>query len=170
MEHLKYVFSLLRQHQLFANFSQCCFGQYSLEYLGHIITAQGVSADPSKISCMQQWPLPTTIKELRGFFVLTGYYRKFVKGYGAIAKPLTELLKKNSFIWTPAATLAFNQLKEAMVNTPILALPDFKNSFVVESDASDLCVRAVLLQENKPIAYFSKPLGPKAQALSTYEK
>ncbi|XP_026453013.1 uncharacterized protein LOC113353717 [Papaver somniferum] len=170
MEHLKYVFSLLGQHKLLANFSKCCFGQSSLEYLGHTITTEGVSANPNKISCMQQWPLPTTIKELRGFLGLTGYYRKFVKGYLAIAKPLTELLKKNSFNWSPAATLAFNQLKEPMKNTPILALPDFIKPFVVESDASDLCVGVFLLQENKPIAYFSKPLGPKAQALSTYEK
>ncbi|XP_026378764.1 uncharacterized protein LOC113273226 [Papaver somniferum] len=145
LEHLKFTFSLLRQHKLYANISKCCFGQSSLEYLGHIITAARVCADPNKIACMQSWPQPTTLKELRGFLGLIDYYKKFVKNYGAISKPLTHLLKKNSFLWTSAATTAFEQLKHATSNTPILALPNFTKPFVVESDASDLCTGAVLL-------------------------
>ncbi|XP_026439743.1 uncharacterized protein LOC113338565 [Papaver somniferum] len=116
------------------------------------------------------WPTPSILKELRGFLGLTGYDKKFVRNYGAISKPLTDLLKKNSFNWTSAATSAFEQLKQAMSTTPILVLPDFTKPFVVESDASDSCIGAVLLQDGKPIAYFSKPLGPGARALSTYEK
>ncbi|XP_026441777.1 uncharacterized protein LOC113340943 [Papaver somniferum] len=170
LEHLKIVFVLLRQHQLFSNMSKCCFGQPSLEYLGHIITAQGVCADPNKVTCMQNWPVPKNIKELRGFVGLTGYYKNFVQGYSLISKPLTNLLKNDSFLWTPSATHAFDQLNSAMSTTPVLALPDFTKPFVVESDASDLCVGAVLLQYGKPIAFFSKPLGPRARALSTYEK
>ncbi|XP_026410936.1 uncharacterized protein LOC113306183 [Papaver somniferum] len=170
LDHLRLFFSLLRQYHLFAKMYKCCFGQPSLEYFGHIVTAEGVSADPTKIACMQSWPVPKNIEELRGFLGLTGYYRKFVQHCGAISKPLTNLLKKNSFLWSSAATTAFEALKLAMSTTPVLALPDFTNPFVVESDASDLCIGVVLLQEGKPIAYFSKPLGPRARALSTYEK
>ncbi|XP_026394978.1 uncharacterized protein LOC113289790 [Papaver somniferum] len=170
VEHLKYTFSLLRQHKLYAKMTKCCFGQSSLEYLGHIITAAGVCADPSKIACMQSWPTPSTLKELRGFLGLTGYYKKFVKNYGEISKPLTDLLKKNSFLWTSAATTAFENLKTAMSNTPVLALPNFTKPFIVQSYASDACIGAVLIQEGRPIAYFSKPLGPRAAAMSTYEK
>ncbi|XP_026396413.1 uncharacterized protein LOC113291049 [Papaver somniferum] len=150
--------------------SKYCFVQPSLEYLGHIVTSEGVSADRTKIACMQSWPVPKNLKELRGFLGLTGYYRKFVQHYGSISKPLTNLLKKNLFIWSSAATNAFEALKLAMSTTPSLALPDFTKTFVVESDASDLCIGDVLLQEGKPIAYFSKPLRPRARALSTYEK
>ncbi|XP_026384181.1 uncharacterized protein LOC113279725 [Papaver somniferum] len=140
LEHLKFTFSLLIQHQLYAKLSKCCFGQTSLEYLGHIISGEGVCADPNKITCMQSWPQPKTIKELRGFLGLTGYYRKFFKDYGAISKPLTDLLKKNSFLWSSSATHAFEKLKLEMTSTPILALPDFTKPFVVESDASDMCI------------------------------
>ncbi|XP_026434748.1 uncharacterized protein LOC113332418 [Papaver somniferum] len=170
VEHLKYTFSLLRQHKLYAKMTKCCFGQSSLEYLGHIITAAGVCADPSKIACMQSWPTPSTLKELGGFLGLTYYYRKFVKNYGEISKPLIDLLKKNSFLWTSAATTAFENLKTAMSNTLVLALPNFTKPFIVESDASDACIGAILIQEGRPIAYFSKPLGPRVAAMSTYEK
>ena len=101
---------------------------------------------------------------------LTSYCRKFVKGYGNIASPLTTLLKKDSFCWSKEADLAFQQLKEAMVNPPILALLDFDKPFVVECDASGRGVGSVLMQQGKPIAYHSQALKGKNLALSTYEK
>ncbi|XP_026396491.1 uncharacterized protein LOC113291140 [Papaver somniferum] len=111
--------------------SKCIFGKYSLDYLGHIITAEGVSADPSKIECMKKWPLPKTIKDLRWFLSLTGYYGKIVQGYSSISKPLTNLLKKNALHWNQAATTEFENLRTAIRNTPVLALPDFTKPFVV---------------------------------------
>ncbi|XP_026377897.1 uncharacterized protein LOC113272242 [Papaver somniferum] len=98
------------------------FAQSELEYLGHLITSDGVSADPSKIASMVSWPTPTSLKELRGFLGLTGYYRKFVRGYGAICKPLADLLKKNAFVWSSSADKEFAELKQDMSSTSVLAL------------------------------------------------
>ncbi|XP_026410722.1 uncharacterized protein LOC113305945 [Papaver somniferum] len=97
LQHFSTAFSILKEHSLFAKFSKCSFGQSQIEYLGHIISSEGVAADPEKISCMVKWTIPTTLRYLRGFLGLTGYYRKFVNNYGLICKPLTDLLKKTNF-------------------------------------------------------------------------
>lgn len=104
------------------------------------------------------------------FLGLTGYYRKFVKGYGAITAPLTTLLKKNSFVWSEKAQEAFERLKEAMVRPPVLRLPNFTKAFVVECDASGEALGVVLMQEGQPISYISQSLKGRNLNLSTYEK
>jgi len=119
---------------------------------------------------MQDWSHPTTFKSLRGFLGLTGYYRKFVKNYGKIATPLTALLKKNSFTWTPAAAQAFQILKMAMCTTPILSLPDFTMTFVLECDASGKGIGAILMQEGRPLAFTNKQLSERNLGKSIYEK
>lgn len=92
--------------------------------------------DGSKLEAVQNWPQPLTIKSLMGFLGLTGYYRKFIQNYRGIAAPLTTVLKKNSFHWSTAAVSAFNSLKQALTTRPVLAQPDFSQSFQVECDAS----------------------------------
>jgi hypothetical protein len=129
-----------------------------------------VRADPSKLEAMLQWSVPTTIKSLRGFLGLTGYYRKFIRGYGIIVAPLTALLKKNSFLWTSEATAAFLQLKDAVTSPPVLRLPDFSQTFTIECDACATGIGAVLMQEGRPIAFLSQALKGQALHLSTYEK
>jgi len=129
-----------------------------------------VATDPYKIQAIIDWPMPTGLKQLRGFLGLTGYYRRFVKGYGSICKPLTQLLKKEAIGWNEAATKAFNQLKKVMTSAPVLALPDFNKTFIVETNASIIGVGAVLMQEGHPIAFLSKSLGPKQQIISVYER
>lgn len=120
---------------------------------------------------MQQWPVPTNLKQLRGFLGLAGYYRKFIRNFGVISKPLTQLLKKKiQYVWTPYEQAAFEALKRALITAPVLALPDFSQKFVLETDASDAGIGAVLMQLGHPIAFLSKALGVKNQTLSTYDK
>ncbi|KAL0545922.1 hypothetical protein IC582_015819 [Cucumis melo] len=170
LEHLTMVFQLLRQHCLFANRQKCHFAKDRIEYLGHWVSAKGVEADQEKIKAMIEWPIPKNIRELRGFLGLTGYYRRFVANYGAIATPLTKLTKKNNFRWSEEATKAFEQLKRAMVTLPVLALPDFQLPFEVETDASGIGLGAVLTQNKRPIAYFSQKLSETAGEKSVYER
>ncbi|KAL9451664.1 hypothetical protein AB3S75_013268 [Citrus x aurantiifolia] len=117
---------------------------------------------------MVDWPLPQSVKQLRGFLGLTRYYRRFIQGYATIAALLTELLCKEAFHWNLAATQAFQALKKALVETPVLHLPNFTLEFVIETDASNVGIGAVLMQAGHPLSYFSKKLGPQMRASSTY--
>lgn len=170
LRHLATVFEVLRDNQLYANRKKCFLAQTQVEYLGQIISEKGVSADSAKISAMTEWPIPKTLRELRGFLGLTGYYRKFVQGYGGIARPLTEQLKKDNFKWSDKATNAFRKLQHAMTQVPVLALPDFSKEFIVETDASGYRLGAVLMQEGRPLAYYSHVLGTRARLKSVYER
>lgn len=101
LDHLAQVFQWLSADNWKIKLSKCCFAKNTISYLGHVISAEGVSTDPAKVTAVVNWPLPTSVKDVRGFLGLAGYYRKFVQHFGIIAKPLTELLKKNvPFVWT----------------------------------------------------------------------
>lgn len=112
-----------------------------------------VSTDPSKIVAISSWLTLTNLKQLRGFLGLTGYYRRFIKGYGSLSKPLSDLLKRDNFRWLPVVAAAFLSLKQAMQQALVLAHPDFTKTFVVETYASYVGIGAVLMQDNHPIAY-----------------
>lgn len=136
--------------------------------MGHVVSKAGVEVDQEKVQAVLQWSIPNNVSQLRGFLGLTGYYRRFIYRYAQLAQPLTNLLQKNSFTWTEEAQKAFENLKKAVTEVPIMALLDFSKTFIVETDASGCGIGAVLSQEGHPIAYFSKKLSPRMQAQSTY--
>lgn len=169
LANLDQILNLLLQHHFFAKLSKCQFGVTSVDYLGHIISHQGVKADLNKVLAMVSWPTPKNISALRAFLGLTGFYRRFVKNYATIASPLTDLLKANSFSRNDTAASAFHKLKEAMQNLPLLTLPNFTQPFEVTTDASTIAIGAVLSQNSHPIAFFfSRKLNPRLAAASTY--
>ncbi|KAL9279474.1 putative nucleotidyltransferase, Ribonuclease H [Arabidopsis thaliana] len=112
--HLQLVSEAMRQNKLFAKWSKCEFAVQKVEYLGHFISGSGISTDPAKINAVKEWPTPNNLKQLRGFLGLAGYYRRFVQNFGTIASPLHALTKKDSFLWSAEAQMAFDRLKEAM--------------------------------------------------------
>ena len=168
LHHLRLVLETLQTRSFFAKLTKCDFCKDSVHYLGHVISAKGVEVDNSKIDIILSWPLPYTIKQLRGFLGLTGYYRRFVKGYATIAFPLTKMLKHDSFYWTPESETTFKLLNQALTSTPILALPNFLLSFEVETDASTTGIGAVLTQQGRPLAFFIKKLSHCMSNASTY--
>lgn len=133
---LERVFQILAENQLVVKGEKCSLAQEEVHYLGHIICIGGVKADPAKVVAMTTWSQHKSVKELRGFLGLTGYYHHFIAGYGQIVRPLTKLLKKGGFTWNNEAGTAFRRLKDAMTEAPVLALPNFLQEFVVECDAS----------------------------------
>jgi hypothetical protein len=170
VQHLQQIFQTLMDHKLYVTFSKCAFAHPKIEYLGHIISQQGVDTDPSKTASMVNWSTPRSITEVRAFLGLTGYYRKFVRNYGIMAKPLTSLLKQKTFTWTPEAERAFQSLETTMCSVLVPQLPDFEESFEIETNACDKGVGAVLSQKGHPIAFFNKSLSTANQKLSIYEK
>jgi len=163
------VLQLLKEKQLYAKPSKCFFGVKEVEYLGHIVSHEGVKIDPNKIKAMKDSLIPKTLKNFRGFLGLTGYNCKFDRNYGRIERPLTKLTKKNAFSWTPEATKAFEQLKEVMGKAPILITPHFTKTFIVECDALGNEIGVVLMQEGRPMDFESRPLKGKYLQKPIYE-
>jgi hypothetical protein len=158
-EHLRLVLGTLREHQLYAKFSKCEFWLKEVGFLGHVILAGGVSVDPSKITSILERKAPTNPTEVQAFLGLAGYYRKFVEGFSSIARPLTQLLRKDKkFEWTEKCEHSFQELKKRLVSAPILTMPDITKSFDVHCNASRLGLGSVLMQDGKVIAYLSQQL------------
>ncbi|GJY97513.1 retrotransposon-related protein [Tanacetum coccineum] len=143
--HLQIILKTMRTHKLFTKFSKCMFRTSQVEYLGHVISAQRVAIDPAKIEAMANWPMPTSLKQLRGFLGLTGYYRRFFKGFAMITRPLTHLLKKGVYEWNSAAQSAFEDLKQAMISALVLKFPYFNKEFTIKTYASGGGIGAFLL-------------------------
>lgn len=138
--------------------------------MGHIISSEGLRVDPDKISVITTWPTPTTLTQLRTFLGLTGFYRRFVRNYAALATPLTNLLRKEAFQWSPEADAGFSHLKVVMTSTLVLITPDFNQPFQIECDASGFGLGAVLMEDSHPIEFESRKLKDHELHLSTYQK
>jgi hypothetical protein len=170
VQHVDIVLQPLEEQQLYANPSKCAFEVQEVECLGHIVSHEGVKLDPNKIKAMREWPIPKTLKKLKGFLELTYYYRNFVKNYGQIATPLTTLLKKEEFYWTQEATKYLEKLKEAMCTNVILVTPNFTKTFIVECDALDHGISAVLIPEGRPLTFERSQIKGKNLLKPIYEK
>ena len=170
LQHLTMVFDRLRKAGLKLKPSKCEFFQQSLEYLGHVVSADGVQTNPKKIAAVQKWPRPSTIAELRSFLGFTGYYRRFIQNYSQMARPLNnhlqgaEVQKKSTPLqWNPESEAAFRELKKRCTETPVLAYPDFARPFELHTDASAQGLGAALYQvddkgKKRPIAFASRSL------------
>ena len=135
--HLRIALETLRRERLYAQFSKYAFWLKEVQFLGHVISTEGIKVDPSKIEAVINWDRPKTPTEVRSFLGLAGYYRRFVQDFAKIATPLTKLTRKNKkFIWNEKCEESFQELKMRLVTAPVLALPDDQGNFIIFSDAS----------------------------------
>ena len=180
LRNLETVFERLRAHGLKMKLKKCQFFQQETKYLGFVVNGMGVKPDPEKVEAIRGLATPRTVKEVRGFIGMCGYYRRFVPNFSEIASPLFDLTKKFArFIWTPECQKAFDFLKDSLTVVPLLAYPDTRKSYTLYTDASDTCIGACLTQRTfdeegqeveKPLHFLSHRLSPTQRRWSTIEK
>ncbi|KAK1611633.1 hypothetical protein QYE76_035306 [Lolium multiflorum] len=169
-EHLRIVLQTLREHQLYAKFSKCEFWLDQVEFLGHVISKDGIAINPSKVAAVLDWEAPKTVKEIREFLGMAGYYRRFIKGFSKIAGPMTKLLRKNTpFVWSDECEKSFQTLKEKLTTAPVLAVPEVGKDYTVYCDASKHGLGCVLMQDRKVISYGSRQLRPHEVNYPTHD-
>nr|CAH67761.1 H0124E07.8 [Oryza sativa] len=168
--HLRLVLGKLREHQLYAKLSKCEFWLSEVKFLGHVISAKGVAVDPETVTAVTDWKQPKTVTQIRSFLGLAGYYRRFIENFSKIARPMTQLLKKEEkFVWSPQCEKAFQTLKEKLVSSPVLILPDTRKDFMVYCDASRQGLGCVLMQDSHVVAYASRQLRPHEGNYPTHD-
>ncbi|XP_048228253.1 uncharacterized protein LOC125369527 [Ricinus communis] len=158
-EHLRIVLQILIEKQLYAKSNKYEFWLEEIAFLGHIVFKNGVQPDSSKIAAVKEWESPKNVLEVRSFLGLAGYYRRFVEGFSILAKPLTNLLKKNViFKWDAKCEKSFEELKKRLIYAPVLTLPSGSGGYAIFTDASQQGLGCVLMQNGKVIAYASRQL------------
>ncbi|XP_075131928.1 uncharacterized protein LOC142204512 [Leptodactylus fuscus] len=181
LDHLARVFESLDRYGLKLKPSKCHLLKSEIQYLGHIVSADGVSPDPQYTERIRDWPTPETVKDIRRFLGFAGYYRRFVKNFARIAAPLQAVLigqsttrsgKSPTIQWTPEMQKAFEELKAALVGPNVLAYPDYSKPFILQTDASKTGLGAVLSQKQegliRPIAFASRSLRATERNDSNY--
>jgi len=174
-EHVKKVLKKLLENNLYIKLEKCEFDVPETAFLGYIISRDGLKVDPNKIKAILDWPAPTSVKEVQSFIGLCNYYRIFIKDFAKIARPLHKLTRKNvTFLWGSDQQKAFDKLKELFTSAPILRNPDSNRPFIVETDASNFAVGAILSQEFDgqlhPIAFISTSLTKSQLNYPIYDK
>ena len=158
--HVRMVLEVLQREKFYVTKAKSRFAQTEIQYLGHVVNAQGIRPDPKKVSAVQSWPVPQNVHDVRSFLGLCNYFRKFISHYSSIAVPLTNLTKKSvGWNWTGRCQDAFEKLKRSLVEAPLLRTPDEAKPYDVITDASDYGLGAVLLQEGQPVAFESRKLN-----------
>lgn len=175
IDNLSKNFTTLEKHNLKIQLDKSEFLQKEVAFLGHIITPEGVKPNPDKIEIIQNWPIPQNDKELRGFLGILGYYRKFIRDFAKVAKPLTNCLRKGETITHSSEFVAaFERCKQILSGSDILQYPDFSKPFILTTDASNFAIGAVLSQgsigSDKPIAFASRTLNKSEEKYSAIEK
>ena len=167
-QHLKIVLQTLRENKLYAKVNKCDFWLKEVSFLGHIVSAEGIRVDPTKIKVVVNWKPPQNVTDVRSFLGLASYYRRFVRGFSVIASPLTKLLRKGiKFEWTNKCHNSFEQLKGMLVEAPLLTQPTSGKEYTLYSDASGIGLGCVLMQDGKVVAYASRQLKPHEQNYHT---
>jgi hypothetical protein len=142
------VLQQLWDHQLYAKFSKCEFWIYEVPFLGHVISLEGITVDPSKVRDILDWEPPKSVHQVQSFLGLAGYYRRFIPNFSNISKPITELLKKGTiYVWSKECDEAFQTLKKLLTTSLVLAQPDIVKPFNIYCDASSTGLGCVLMQE-----------------------
>ena len=173
--HLRVVLQRLQDAGFTLNPNKVTIGATEIKYLGHLLSARGISVLPDRVAAIQMYPRPTNLRTLRRFVGMTGFYARFILNYSKCVAPLHALKRKGiSFVWNSEYQAAFDSLKKALSEAPVLQVPDFGKEFVLLTDASDLDVSAVLNQrvgeDLAPVSYYSPLLSPAERNYSTYEK
>ena len=171
LRRLRGVFAKLDKAGLKLKPNKCEFFKTKITYLGHIISSKGIETDPKKVEAVKNWTVPKTVTDVRSFLGFTNYYRRFIRGYANVAKPLNTLVsgnnanrKKAPIEWTDECQVAFDKLKELCTSTPVLAYANYKKPFKLQTDTSDLGLGAVLYQWDddncqRVIAFASRSLS-----------
>ena len=175
LSHIRQVLQRLRDAGLTAKARKCQFGMEQCLYLGHLVGSGTIRPEPSKVEAISTFTTPRTKREVRTFLGLAGYYRKFIPDFATIAAPLTDLTRKNApnlVSWSPACDSAFTELKGRMCSSPVLRSPDFTKPFLVQTDAYERGVGAVLSQldddgNDYPVSYYSRKLLPREERYAT---
>ena len=169
-DHLSVVLKILRDHQLYGKLSKCEFWLEEVQFLGHVISTNGIAMDPAKIETVLKWERPKTVTEVRSFLGLAGYYRRFVEGFSKKVNPLTQLTRKDQpFSWTEKCEECFEDMKRCLTTAPVLVIPDTRKMFEVYCDASYQGLGCVLMQYRRPMAYASRQLKVHEKNYPTHD-
>ena len=175
IQHITEVMKLLQSANLKVKLSKCSFFKKKIKYLGHIVSADGITVDPDKVKAVRDWPTPKDNTEVQSFIGLVNYYRRMIKDMARVAAPLTDIMSSPAhFTWGKPQEDSFLKLKEALTNAPLLALPDMSLPFIVQTDASKRAIGGILMQDVKGnrrvIAYTAKKLSQTESNWATHER
>ena len=169
-DYLREVLTTLRENKLYVKFSKCEFWLLQVSFIGHVVSKDEISVDPTKVEAVTKWERPTTVTEVSSCLRLAGYYRRFVQDFARIASSLTKLTRKGvPFIWNDACETNFQNLKERLVTAPVLTVPESLEGYVIHSDTSMKGLRCVLMQHGKVVAYASRQLKKYEKNYPTHD-